>query len=604
MVRIWVVAVLVGALASACTGRPPAPVQVGPCDLPPPAAARGARGGGASPAPGTRRVRPLPAGPAGWATWVQLDYGVVIRHPPGWQRDPRYLDRYSGSDGFVALNAAVGPSLDAVAQDLAGHKLLPYGSQPAVVRGSAGGQEARFILPSADQPAGMGGTAALVVTLPRPAATATGTYHYLVVEVDRPHLEAIAAAMAFLDQPVADPGALAGGGRLAFVAAGGLVVADGATGQAWEVAPPGSGAFTPRWSADGQWLAYLRDFDGTAGTLWISRADGTDGRPAPVPSRVGPDGFRWSPTAPVLAVAPAGGDLWWVEPGGGAHPLKAAAEPVPSFAWAPGGRDLAYALPFPSGGGTTGGHALFTLPAQGGTPRRVYTAEGHGLALAGWWQAGCRILAWQIPGGFASLQADGAPLLAITLDGAAAPLRMAGDPEDPVVTLVRPEWVVPGPGSRLLVVAGGGREAWRGKGVAACDGETLRCTPLPRPAGAVSLDPAWAPGGARVALVRAQGAPAAPGSALDPAEWVRTRTLWVAAPDGAGAYTLPAAGQGVQAPAWHQDGRHLLFVRDRALWVLEAGQPEVPPRLAAAPLDAPPGAYGHTPWQGVVAWWP
>ena len=48
------------------------------------------------------------------------------------------------------------------------------------------------------------------------------------------------------------------------------------------------------------------------------------------------------------------------------------------------------------------------------------------------------------------------------------------------------------------------------------------------------------------------------------------RELWIANRDGDDAHRVAAAGEGVAAPRWLPDGRHLLFVRDGRVWLLDA----------------------------------
>jgi len=94
-------------------------------------------------------------------------------------------------------------------------------------------------------------------------------------------------------------------------------------------------------------------------------------------------------------------------------------------------------------------------------------------------------------------------------------------------------------------------------------------------------DPAWSRSGA-MAYVRSD-----------------RRQLWVANRDGGDARPLVAAGEGVAAPRWLPDGRHLVFVRDRHVWLLDAldatGGDAVP---VAGPLGrarAAPAAPIHEP---------
>jgi hypothetical protein len=80
---------------------------------------------------------------------------------------------------------------------------------------------------------------------------------------------------------------------------------------------------------------------------------------------------------------------------------------------------------------------------------------------------------------------------------------------------------------------------------------TTACRPVAGGDVAVA-DPAWSRAGA-MAYVRSD-----------------RRQLWIADRDGAGARQLAAAGEGVAAPRWLPDARHLVFVRDGRLWLLDA----------------------------------
>jgi hypothetical protein len=52
----------------------------------------------------------------------------------------------------------------------------------------------------------------------------------------------------------------------------------------------------PRWSPDGQWIAYIHDFtDSGYGAVWLVRADGTEGHPITTPGVFGEQGIDWSP---------------------------------------------------------------------------------------------------------------------------------------------------------------------------------------------------------------------------------------------------------------------------------------------------------------------
>jgi dipeptidyl aminopeptidase/acylaminoacyl peptidase len=77
-------------------------------------------------------------------------------------------------------------------------------------------------------------------------------------------------------------------------------------------------------------------------------------------------------------------------------------------------------------------------------------------------------------------------------------------------------------------------------------------------------DPAWSRSGA-MAYVRSD-----------------RRELWIADRDGAGAHRVAAAGEGVAAPRWLPDTRHLLFMRDGRLWLVDATREDGAPAIPVA----------------------
>jgi dipeptidyl aminopeptidase/acylaminoacyl peptidase len=71
--------------------------------------------------------------------------------------------------------------------------------------------------------------------------------------------------------------------------------------------------------------------------------------------------------------------------------------------------------------------------------------------------------------------------------------------------------------------------------------------------------------------------------------WTDRRELWVANRDGADGRRIAAAGDGVHSPRWLPDGRHLLFVRDGLVWLLDPSSGD------SAPVAGPLGAGRGTP---------
>jgi TolB protein len=157
--------------------------------------------------------------PAAWKTFASGDYAVTLRYPPGWALDPRYTrpdqERYTGSDGFFQVSASGADSIDAAADHEANQLQHPYGSQPTISSLQVDGQEARLVLPSADQPGEMAGQAAVIVASPQPIRLASVSYPYLVLWADQGHVRAIVTTLRFTvanataraaDQVVVGPG--------------------------------------------------------------------------------------------------------------------------------------------------------------------------------------------------------------------------------------------------------------------------------------------------------------------------------------------------------------------------------------------------------------
>lgn len=134
-----------------------------------------------------------------WQTYTNAAYHVTLQYPATWQKDPRYDERYSGSNGFFALGATSGEgrTIDGVADGEAHHKLHPYGSNPQITKVRVSGQEGRLILPAADQPPEMENQAAVVVQPPAPIRVGGDSYHYLLLHADRQHIEDISSNLRF-----------------------------------------------------------------------------------------------------------------------------------------------------------------------------------------------------------------------------------------------------------------------------------------------------------------------------------------------------------------------------------------------------------------------
>ena len=398
---------------------------------------------------------------------------------------------------------------------------------------------------------------------------------------------------AIAHAPVVDVRAFRGQGRLAFLWGGQLFLLDGSKGVLRQITSQGQ-TTDPIWSPDGHRLAYLRD-----GALWLARADGSGAhRAATLPSVAA--SYTWSPRGDMLAVSladseRAAGALWLISSQGQSHRLGvAAADPL----WSPDGSRLAYSLTLPYRDPQTRSDALYTRAANGGHPTRIFVAQQSGIRLERWWPNG-KGLTFRIDEQHsASLAADGLPLYTMPL---------AGKPRLLTTSLGYPTWLAWSPsGRQMLLVAGGRRETWHGKGLAICDVYAARCRTLPQPSGVISLDPTWSPSGRDIAFVRARDLGDAGGfdNTRTVSAWVRTHTLWLADATGAGARQL-AAGSGIYEPQWSADGQHLLYIRANSLCLIDARGG--PARRILGPFPTTPdlyplGYYGHLTWSGLLTW--
>jgi len=136
-----------------------------------------------------------------WTTFSSPAFAVSLQYPADWQPagygSPETGEiRFAGINGFFHINSMDGDSIDAVAAAEAGHRLQPYGSQPTIENLQIQGQEARLILPSNDQPAGMQNQAALIVRYPQ-VLTIVWSPRYFVLWADAPHIRTIAETLRF-----------------------------------------------------------------------------------------------------------------------------------------------------------------------------------------------------------------------------------------------------------------------------------------------------------------------------------------------------------------------------------------------------------------------
>lgn len=138
------------------------------------------------------RVRRVPE-----SIYASYVYRVTFAYPAAWRRVSE--ERYEGPGGFFQVSAiSAGDRIADVCSSEAHHPLMPYGSAPRIMMTTIQGQEACFIVPSADQPAEMNKQAALIVKYPRPVRIGETFYNYLILWADVNHIRQISRRLSFL----------------------------------------------------------------------------------------------------------------------------------------------------------------------------------------------------------------------------------------------------------------------------------------------------------------------------------------------------------------------------------------------------------------------
>ncbi len=139
------------------------------------------------------------------SVYVNPVFQVSFSYPSSWMADPSYkltgsiYTAYKGSDGFFSVNAAGndGLFLDDMIRNEINKPTRPYGSSPSIKNLQIDGQEARIVLPSADQPNELNKQAELVVNYPRTLSISGINFSLFVIYGDKDHIEKIANTLKF-----------------------------------------------------------------------------------------------------------------------------------------------------------------------------------------------------------------------------------------------------------------------------------------------------------------------------------------------------------------------------------------------------------------------
>lgn len=159
-----------------------------------------------NPAPATEQPHGNPTPTLYLDMWIDYSnpvFAISLQHPADWQSVPGYGSpetgeiKYAGINGFFQINAMDTESIELAAASEANHKLQPYGSQPTIESLQLQGQEARLILPSVDQPAGMQNQAAMIIRYPQPVNISGTLVRFFVLWADWPHIRTIAQTLRF-----------------------------------------------------------------------------------------------------------------------------------------------------------------------------------------------------------------------------------------------------------------------------------------------------------------------------------------------------------------------------------------------------------------------
>jgi dipeptidyl aminopeptidase/acylaminoacyl peptidase len=396
---------------------------------------------------------------------------------------------------------------------------------------------------------------ALILALAAPVSAAAGT-------------GATPQPEAYRDQP-----------PLAYVSAGRVLVLDG-KGSAPLRVPGVRDACCVAFSPDGYYVAFQQ-----RGDLWLAENDGTELH------RVvrSVERWAWAPDGQALAVirkpARDGTGRTGIQ-FYGAEDSSISERLLPEYrvldlAWAGLGRRLAVsAVPAGATAGESAQVFMLEVPGPYGEdcpalcpeePVRIPVEHpgGAGPLFASWSPSVDAIALWTAP--------DNGATLGVLSPAGGGIVPIAG-------TLVRRSWVQwSRAGDRLLVVEGRAREAGAPRALLLCT-RTAGCSSITGSDEAVA-DPAWSRAGA-IAYV-----------------WTERRELWTANREGGNARRIAEAGEGVSTPRWLPDARHLTFVRDGFVWLLDTtGGDAVPiagplgrghdatPAPSQEPTDRSPGA--------------
>jgi len=129
--------------------------------------------------------------------YENTDYNIRFMVPVAWKRvDDTHFE---GKSGFFQISAISSTGiLEDVCKSEAFHKLMPYGTRPTTRKLIHLGQDACFIMPSADQPPEMKNQAAIIIKYPEKIQIEGENYNFFVLWADKEYISEIVKTLNFV----------------------------------------------------------------------------------------------------------------------------------------------------------------------------------------------------------------------------------------------------------------------------------------------------------------------------------------------------------------------------------------------------------------------
>lgn len=188
--------------------------------------------------------------------------------------------------------------------------------------------------------------------------------------------------------------------RIAWAASDGIWTSDSVGGDRKHLVGTGGfedRAYNPRWSHDGQWIAFMRQW-----AIWVVRADGTDAHVVPSPTRANEP--RWSADDQRIYFFLEDGNrgINWVSVDGSSWGSLTGGDPgnVGSLVWSPDGRSGAISVL------SGGNYALATTDASGGNRTVILAETGMDFSPTAWSADGRTLLVVAVAGKSTDLQKE------------------------------------------------------------------------------------------------------------------------------------------------------------------------------------------------------